>query len=568
MLNLFRQGGLMKAFLGAIVVLIMAAFAFDFRGGSMVATKECVVTVDQSCVGPKDFHLLSRLVGVPGMSSKALQKTGFTLHAMNALVERELLLKEAARLGVGVSEEDIDSELALGRVHFSWPVDAPVPQAVFQGMPFPKAGAQETLTYIPVRNPKTNEFDFKIYRRQLQNIMRMSPKEFKRHQASEITAWRVRQLLVAPVRVSEDEAFFAYEQQQSKVTARFAEARQAWFERYSVTVTDSDAEAFAKANEGDVTAAWDKVKDQWKEGCPLVHEIVFNYPPGADAEQRATTSEAAQRALALLRSGNKFETVARALSEGAEAGLGGALGCLNENTNSVAKELLGALENVQPGNTTGILETAKGLHILRLNGKLAADVEAKGKQYVAHKLALTARAKERAKAFAEQVIEDVKAGKLITESVEARRKEYIAAPTTSDTDPLLAAALESVDVPKVDISRPVTRGTPAIIGLKDASSTNALFGLEEGGIVASPQETSLGLAILQLKEKDPATREAFDKDKENILRNLTDMKRATVLAEHIERLKAQAKKLQYDQRYLRGLNDLEEEPADDSDKNG
>src|SRR5690606_13487736 len=196
------------------------------------------------------------------------------------------------------------------------PVDAPVPQAVYQGMPFPKAGAQETLTYIPVRNPKTNEFDFKIYRRQLQNIMRMSPKEFKRHQASEVTAWRVRQLLVAPVRVSEDEAFFAYEQQQSKVTARFAEARQAWFERYSVTVTDSDAEAFAKANEGDVTAAWDKVKDQWKDGCPLVHEIVFNYPPGADAEQRATTSEAAQRALALLRSGNKFETVARALSEG------------------------------------------------------------------------------------------------------------------------------------------------------------------------------------------------------------------------------------------------------------
>src|SRR5690606_4414722 len=160
---------------------------------------------------------------------------------------------------------------------------------------FPKAGAQETLTYIPVRNAKTNEFDFKLYRRQLQNLMRMSPKEFKKHQSNEVTAWRVRQTVVAPVRVTEEEALFAYEQQQSKVTARYAEARHPWFERFSVSLDDAAVDAYAKAHEVDVNEAWDKVKEQWKEGCPLVHEIVFNYPPDADAEQRATTSEAAQR---------------------------------------------------------------------------------------------------------------------------------------------------------------------------------------------------------------------------------------------------------------------------------
>jgi peptidyl-prolyl cis-trans isomerase D len=569
MLNLFRQGGLMKAFLGGIVLLIMAAFAFDFRQGSSTVKQECVVTVDDSCVDPKDYNLMSRLVGVPGMTSKALQKTGFTQHALNALVERELLLKEARRLGIGVSEDDIDAELALGRVHFSWPVDAPVPQAVFQGMPFPKAGAQETLTYIPVRNSKTNEFDFKVYRRQLQNLMRMSPKEFKKHQNDEVTAWRVRQTLVAPVRISEEEAFVAYEQQQSKVTARFAEARNPWFERFAVSLDAAAVDAYAKAHEADVNGAWDKVKEQWKEGCPLVHEIVFNYPADADAEQRATTSEAAQRALTLLKAGTSFEVVARASSEGAEAAFGGNLGCLNESSNAVAKDLLTAIATLEVGKTSALIETPKGLHILRLDGKVAADPALVGRGYVALKLASADKAKERANAFATQVIADVKAGKLITESVEARRKEYVVGTNGTDADPLLVAALDSVDVPKVDISRPVTRGTPAVIGLKDASSTQTLFGLEDGGVVDAPQATGLGVAILQLKEKDPATREAFDKDKEAILKNLTDQKRALILADYLARLKTQAKKIQVDQRYLSGTEDKgEEAPASDDSDNG
>lgn len=569
MLNLFRQGGFMKAFLGGIVLLIMAAFAFDYRQTSSGFKQECVVTVDDSCVDPKDYNLLTRLVGVPGMTNKALQKTGFPQHALNALVERELLLKEARRLGVGVSEDDIDAELALGRVHFSWPVDAPVPQAVFQGMPFPKAGAQETLTYIPVRNSKTNEFDFKLYRRQLQNLMRMSPKEFKKHQSDEITAWRVRQLLVAPVRISDEEAFLAYEQQQSKVTARFAEARYPWFERYAVNLDAAALAAYQTAHEADVTAAWDKAKEQWKEGCPLVHEIVFNYPPGADAEQRATTSEAAQRAVALLKAGTAFEVVARASSEGAEASLGGDLGCLNESSSPVAKDLLAAVASLEVGKVSAIIETAKGLHVLRLDGKVVADPAPVGRNHVSLKLALAEKAKERANAFANQVIADVKAGKLITEAVEARRKEYVVGATGVETEPLLVAALDSVDVPKVDISRPVTRGTPTVIGLKETTSTGVLFGLEVGAVVETPQATGLGLAIIQLKEKDPATREAFDKDKAAIIENLTDQKRALILSDHLTRLKAQVKKLQFDERYIGGdKSDEDAPPPDDSDKNG
>lgn len=550
MLNLFRQGGFMKAFLGVIVCLLIAAFAFDFRNGPTGVKQECVVRVNASCVDAKDLNVLTRLVGVPGMTAKAMRKTGFSQHAMNALVERELLLQEASRLGVGVSDDEIDNELFLGRVHFSWPADAPIPQALFQGMPFPKTGAQETLTYIPVRNSKTDEFDFKTYRRQVQNLMHMSPKEFKKLQRDEITAWRVRQMVTAPVRVSEEEAYFAFEQQSSKVTARFAEIHTDWFERFAVATDAAAVSAFEAANASEVTAAWDRVKDEWKEGCPLVSEIVFNYPAGADAEQRATTSEAAQRAVALLNVGTPFGVVARAQSESPDASLDGYLGCLTEKSSPVASDLLAAVAKLAVGQTSPIVETAKGLHVLRLDGKVGADAATVGKAYIARKLAQEAAAKTRAEAFAKQLIADVKAGELLTESVEKRRKEFVIGAKT-DNDPVLLAALDSVDAPKVDISRPVPRGTPVVIGLKDVTVTNALFDLEDGALLREPQATHLGFVVLQLKEKDLATREAFAKDKADLVRNLTEQKRALVLTEYVASLRTKAKKIEYDQRYLR-----------------
>src|SRR5690606_8527270 len=112
-----------------------------------------------------------------------------------------------------------------------------------------------------------------------------------------------------------------------------------------------------------------------------------------------------------------------------------------------------AVASLDVGKTSALIETPKGLHVLRLDGKVGADPTSVGRAYVARKLASAAKGKERANAFASQVIEDVKAGKLITESVEARRKEYVVGTNGTDADPLLVAALESVDVPKVGISQ-------------------------------------------------------------------------------------------------------------------
>jgi SurA N-terminal domain/PPIC-type PPIASE domain len=549
MLKIFRQGGLIKSLMGGIVLALIVAFMFDYRTKDAAPTNECVVEVDGTCVDVKDYNVLLRLVGPAGASTKDLKKTGFLQQTVNALVERELLLKEARRIGIGVSERAIDDELALGRVHYSWPVDAPVPRALAQGMSFPKTGAAETATYIRVRNSKTDAFDYALYRRQLQSLLRMSPKEFKELQSAEIIAARVRQTITAPVRVSAEEAFFVYDQQRTKVTARFVEAKTSWFERFAADSSEAAAKAYLAANTPAVDVAWETTKGAWSADCPLVSEIVFDYPPGADAEARAETSARAEQALQLLKDGANFELLARAFSDGDEAPVGGSLGCLSDKSGPVAADLLKVIADWKPGHaSTSLTETPKGLHLLRFSGKLAAaDLESKGKLHVARGLAVSQGAKDRASAFGKRLIAAVQGGKALKDAMDELVTQEVVlddgAPSAL-AEKVLAAALASEAAPKFDISRAVPRGASPVPGAQDSAIASKLLALTtDDAILPDVFTTFTGIAVVQLKEKDVASREDFEKDKDAVLSNLLDEKRSEVLAAYLERLRASAKKV-------------------------
>ncbi len=54
----------------------------------------------------------------------------------------------------------------------------------------------DMVTYIPVKNAEQN-FDFKVYKRSVQNFARMSTKDFKDRQQDELVAARMRSLIQA-----------------------------------------------------------------------------------------------------------------------------------------------------------------------------------------------------------------------------------------------------------------------------------------------------------------------------------------------------------------------------------
>ncbi len=572
MLNLLRQGGIIKGIMGGVVLLIIAAFAMDYRGnGVPLSGKQCVVEVEGSCVAPKDYQMLIRLVAPNGATEKELRKSGFNARVVDALIERELLLREARRLGISVSEEQLDDELALGRVHYSWPVEAPTPAAVVQGFPYPITGASELVTYIRVRNSKTDAFDYKIYQRQIQNLLRMSPREFKERQEDELIAARVRSLVTSAVRVPEEEAFEMFERDRSQATARTVNVRTSWFERFAVDGSDEAAKAYAKAHAEEIDEAWEGAKESWKADCPLVAELLLSFTPGAEADERADREAQADRYKKLLKDGAPFARLARAFGDSESARHGGVLGCLDaEKYGAGGKELLDALSKVKPGDTTGVVETPRGFHILRLLGKgTAEEAERLGRLELARRAAITMAASEAAKTFSQQLIAAVKGGAELASSVEQTVASSV---RVEGLDEAVATALTekaklAADVPEFEVSRPFSRSSSPMPGLKASDVAARVFDLPEvDNLIEEPLETYSGFAVIQLKEKNLASREDFEADKAQLMEGLRAQKRAEALTRYIARLKDRAAQIVINPAYDPSTP-LAEEPSDPDSKN-
>lgn len=533
----------MKAVMSGVVILIAAAFMLDFRGGAAAVVDDCFVRVDSSCVQAKDYNFLLRIVPPQGATNKQLKDTGFVKLAAEALVERELLLQEARRLGIEVSEEDIDAELAQGRVHFSWPVAAPLPQALFAGRQVPVTGALDPISYIRVKNSKTGAFDYEIYKRQVRGLMRMSPKEFKELQQAEIAAARVRGLVTSAVRVSEEEAYAQFELGRSRATVRYVEAGFSWFERAG---SDPAEAAVAKVDKAQVDQAWESEKSNWTEGCPLVSEVLLRFPAGAEADERGAQSARADEVTKLLKAGVPFASVARVFSDASNANVGGELGCLKDSYGPVAAELIAAVSKLEAGKVTEAIETAQGFHVLQLHGKLAAaDVEKTARKAISRRLATESSAKERSKAFVRSVLDAGKAGKELGEATETQLDAAITLPAPeAERSRLVELLKQRTDAPKLEIGSPFTVTSSPAPGTKDRTAAKKVFALEkDDAYVDEPIEGFSGWLALQLKEKDLAKREDFDKDKAELMRNLQEQKRADAIASYVSRLRKRAQKI-------------------------
>ncbi len=128
-----------------------------------------------------------------------------------------------------------------------------------------------------------------------------------------------------------------------------------------------DAEIISKlkVSEEEVRAEYNKVN---KDSGGSMHEftlahIYFNPKKGGDKQAQSR----AQVALTKLKEGAAFETAAEQYSEDPNFSNGGFLGVFK--TGESIKELEAAVVNLNPGNTSGVVKTKIGYHILKLLDK-------------------------------------------------------------------------------------------------------------------------------------------------------------------------------------------------------
>jgi peptidyl-prolyl cis-trans isomerase D len=568
MLSIFRGGGVSQVIVGGIAFSIILVFALEFRAGRNGPTaslkKECALEIKGSCIDPKEYYASYGLVAPRGLTAKDARALGLHKKVLDGLVERELLVAEAARFGISASEDDVERELLNGRAHVSVPAQDAEKLSYQLGLcrrseegQGCEPGADTMVRELRVKRTADEPFDYAVYEREVRMLANRGPKEFKEMQQRELVAARMRDLIREPVRVPETEAFAIFSQQRSTAVIRSVALTRDWFAKYVIDQSDAALDKWMADNKSAVDAEWQNSKADFTAGCVPTREIVLELGPGANDDDRAETRKKIEAARQAVSGGQSFASVARSVSEGQTATLGGEVGCVGASYGVGHEEVVKAAAALKPGELSQIVETPRGLNLLEVDAKLdGTNLEVVGRRYVARKLYVRAAADAQVQAFGEELIKRIKAGAKLEDAVDAQLAVVVPAPPkkpgVDEKTLAVAPALAASDRPKVDISAPFSLSGNPLPQLtpKEPLAAHAFELKNPDDVWASPITTTDGSVVIQLKEKNPAQRAEFDKNKEQILGPMTRAKAADALSRYVAELKKKlGDKLKVDPRF-------------------
>jgi len=548
MLNFFRsESG--KYVVGAIVVGIIVVFALEFRTGRGTPTSSmqtaCAVEYAGNCVDQKDYFSALGLA-MRGSDPKAARSLGLRKKVLDGLAERELLAAEAEHLGLAMSDDAIESELTSGRARVSLPADQAETLSYRLGLCRRaqygcEAGTPVGVRQLQVSRTEGETFDYALYEKEIRILANRGPKEFRAEQERELLAESLRELVRQRARISDAEAFAIYDRGRSQAVIRSVVLERNWFARFAVDTKEDAVDRWALANTKPVDDAWSADKDKFKADCPLVSEIVVALPPNALETEKDPLKERLTALRDRVTKGEAFEAVAREASNAPSAAFGGKVGCLHAGSGLGADTLIEAAKKLAPGALSEVLETPRGLVVLRLDGKLAAaSVEREGRHQVARALYLASSADQSMHAFASELIKQTRAGAKLEEVTRALSDELARRGAAAGAKaPATPPGLLSPERPRFEVSAPFTvSGNPLPDVETNESLAGRAFALTTPDTVDErPVDTATGLVVLQLKEKTPASRADFDKEKPTLLAVMAQGKANEALARYVADLR-------------------------------
>lgn len=562
MLRFFRGGGVGQLVVGGVVSAIIVAFVVEFRAGRGPTAKlkrECAVRLGSACVDAKDYFAEFGLIAPRGIEGAASKRLSLRKKTLEGIVERELLVEKAHALGLGVGEETIDSELEAGRAHVSLPA-AEITRLsatlglcrIDRGGASCEPGSERGVRQLHVRKSPSDPFDYKLYEREIRTLTNRGPREFKEMQGRELLAERLRKLVRARVRVSADEVKTVAE----RAVVRSATIDRDWFAKYVIDVSPDAVDRWAFDNRSQIDSAWNAEKANWTAGCPIIREIVVPMPPTALDSEQSQFRRKAEEARARVQGGENFGNVARALSSGPAALLGGEVGCLSKAYGIGSEELLKAVEKLKVGELSGVIDTPRGFHIVQVTGKLdEAKAEELGKKHIALGLYTHFAAEEAARKFADSLLERVKSGQKLEDAVRELAEAVVkvrpqpkAKPTAKADITAGAEALAASDRPRFEISAPFPRSGNPLPDVEPKESLAArAFELQKPDTLAEkPFETTSGWVVMQLKELTPPD----DAEAAQVRSTLWQYKADEAVAKYVAELRrAAGKKLVIDATY-------------------
>ena len=437
--------------------------------------------------------------------------------AGQVLVQGAILKREADRLGLQVSDEDLRRELQTGRFA----------QYIFPNGQY--IGDDQYINFV-------------------QTAFQVSRSDFESQLKQDLELQRLQSLITGGVTVSDNAVREAYKGQGTKVKFDYAVISA---EDMMKTINPTDAElhkffddnkvryaiaapetrkiqyvAFDANNlpggkpqvtDAEIQSYYDQHKDQYQvKDQAKVRHILIAVPAGADAKTDAAAKAKAEDILKQIKAGGNFAELAGKFSDDPGSKTqGGELGWLNPG--QTVPEFDKVAFSLAPGQTSGVVKTQFGYHILQVEDKKTAHLQPLAE----------------VKATIVPLLEQQKGGAAMQNLA-----TQLAADAKKDGLDKTAAA-HNLKVVTTDYL--TKEGT--IPGVADGSQLlTGAFSAAKGAAPASVS-TGDGFAIFQVADVKPAHAPGFDEYKQHLIDDYREQKLPELLNTQLNKLDDRAKVL-------------------------
>ncbi len=384
MLNLVREhqnSWLIKGIIWGIAFAFVGTIFYSWgMGGSSRLTGGTVATVEGQKITQSEYdQTFNKLIEFyreqfqSRFSEDLIRRLDLKRNAIDALIQKKLLIMEAEKLNIKVSDEELTDRIKR------------LPS--FQ---------------------KDGKFSSAFYKNFLK-FRRMTPREFEDSQRESLLLEKVERLVRDSVAVSESEVLSAFQREQEKIKIDYvvflddhfkdgAEPTEKELKEYYdknkknyevaeqidvqyVKINAKDFEAEVEPEEGDIKEYYDMRQSQFEMKKRFkAHHILYQInslppdPEATDKEKEDITKEAEEAARLKAREGLKkikskeitFEDLAKEVSDDTSSGAqGGDLGQFSKGV--MVPEFEAALEKLKPGEISDPVKTPFGIHIMRLD---------------------------------------------------------------------------------------------------------------------------------------------------------------------------------------------------------
>ncbi len=512
MLDKLRKGK-QSSWSWALTLMIIVTFLFFFGPASFRRTRAgCGVVsyaakVNHAVISIEDFNFAytSRYRDMqrynPNFNRDMAKSMNLRQSVMDELVDLEILSQVAGKYNLVVSDDEVAKSIA----------ESPM----FQ---------------------QDGKFDYNLYERIVKYHMQITPKKFEEKQKKRILAIKLLELVKDSVKVDEDSALKDYLKRNNKVNLYYVKFDPRLHSK-NVVVSDSEIENMIKNDNSTIETYYNTHISEFSTPKQYrARHILLKLAQNTDEQKSKEVFDKAKKIIADLKSGAKFEDLAKQYSEDEVSKVrGGDLDYFGEGR--MVKPFEDAVKNLKIGEITEEpVRTIFGYHIIKLEDtkepvkKELNDV----RQEIAKKLITEKKALELAKADADKLLMEVKAGKKIEELVPKEKEEdhdkiVVGAPE-KDTAVLKETGMFNVSqsyIPGIGMSEELIKKLFTADGVVDQFTDVVQVGN--------------ALYMVTIKEREVKTKVDFEKEKAEYIKMLESSRQGAVIQDFIKSLRKKAK---------------------------